>query len=58
MDMSARGIMTAVATGGVDGADAATGAAPVTTAAAHSPQATSTLDLALITTPKTNAFAC
>jgi hypothetical protein len=58
MDMSGRGITTAVALGRVDAADAATTAAPVATAAAHSPQARNTLDLALITTAKPNAFAC
>jgi len=56
--MRARGITTAVALGRVAGADAAARAAPLATAAAHSPQASSAVDLALITTPKPNAFAC
>jgi hypothetical protein len=56
--MSPRSITVDVALGGVDGAAAVTGAAPVATAAAHSPQARSAVDLALITTAKRNAFAC
>jgi len=58
MDMSGRGITTGVALGRVAVADAATSAAPEATAAANSPQARSTLDLALVTTAKPNAFAC
>jgi hypothetical protein len=56
--MSPRGITVGVALGRVDSPDAATSAAPVATAAAHSPQAKSVVDLALITTAKRNAFAC
>ena len=56
--MSPRGITVGVALGRVDGADAANTAAPVVMAAAHSPQARSAVDLALITTAKRNAFAC
>jgi hypothetical protein len=58
MDMPLRGIATAAALAGVADVDAATSAAPVATAAAHSPQARSAIDLALLTTGKPNAFAC
>jgi hypothetical protein len=56
MDILERGITTAVALGCVDGADAATGAALGASTAAQSPQARSTLVLALITTLKPNAI--